>query len=420
MTAAAERRTAAEAGPNGLHSPVFASGYQLRASSVGWLWEGAIPTKSLVILEGRKSTGKSTVAAALAAACTGGPSPPGATMPAGRRVLWSTSEDDWDAVVMPRIVAAGGDPAKILRCSPVDHHGHPRPLCLPDDTELLSDGCRAAGVGLIVLDPFVSLASPAIDLRAEQSCRQYLDPLAQLCRDCDLTCILVRHLRKGLGGDAREAGLGSVAVANAARAILRCDEHPHFRGICVMSVVACNYGKRRKSLTYEIAGEAGSTPSIRWGADLDLDADAIAEGRGSEGERGEWNDAERLLVSVLGNGWELVAVIASEAEGANVSPRVLRRAKERLGVRSRRVQSGREGHWEWGCPAEGWPESLSETLAGEANAPPNAPLNAPPNAPPKRKGKKAKAPKAPQSEGVPPKSSKKRRKKNDTSDSQTS
>ena len=39
------------------------------ARPTDWYWPGAIPAGSVVLLEGRKSTGKSTVAAAIVACC---------------------------------------------------------------------------------------------------------------------------------------------------------------------------------------------------------------------------------------------------------------------------------------------------------------------------------------------------------------
>ena len=331
---------------------------------MSWIWEGAIPTSTIVLVEGRKSVGKSSVLAAIAAAWTGGPPLPGWTGPRQGRVLWIASEDSWSGVVVPRLAAAAAN----LQCVyqhliPVVGQQGRRPR-IPEDLGAIEDVIRQGRIGLVVLDPYVSLAPAGLDVRVEQQARAYLEPLADLCFRHDVTALLSRHIRKGSGGDAREAGMGSVAVGNVARAILRCDEHPHTPGDYLLSVVACNYGRRRATQVYRIVDGPGDYPQIEWRGDCDLDADGIAEGRGSAAERDEWRDADRLLCTLIGSGRIPVNSLESQAGSAGVTPRMLRRAKERLRVLTHFQPIPPPGRWEWGPPLAGWPTSLLQTCGG--------------------------------------------------------
>jgi AAA domain len=323
-----------------------------------WYWPGAIPAGSLVLSEGRKSTGKSTVAAAIAACVTGGPAIPGWTGPRDGRVLWQGGEESWESVIIPRLVAAGADLGRVGRLQLRDQRGALRRCVLPDDLCLLGDAIREGQVRLIVLDPYISLAHPSLDMRVEQQARLYLESLSQTLADCACVGLLIRHIRKGTGGDSREAGLGSVAISNVARSLMRCDEHPHQPGDHVLSVIACNYGKKMATQIYRLRDSVGSFPKIEWVGQCDLDSDSIAEGRGSEAERDEWGEADHLLVSSIGDRWIAVAELLKEADGAGISPRMLRRAKARLRVQTRRVQHANQGWWEWGAPKNGWPSAL--------------------------------------------------------------
>ncbi len=329
-----------------------------RARPTDWYWPGAVPAGSLVLLEGRKSTGKSTVAAAIVACLTGGPMIPGWTGPRDARVIWSGSEESWESVIVPRLTAAGADLARIARVHCRDGRGERRRMVLPDDLCLLSDAVRDGGVKLLVLDPYISLAHPSLDMRVEQQARLYLESLADTLGNLGCVGLLIRHIRKGTCGDSREAGLGSVAISNVARSLLRCDEHPHQHGDHVMSVIACNYGRKMPTQVYRLHDGGGSFPRIEWCGACELDSDSIAEGRGSEAERDEWAEADRLLAHSIGDCWIAVGEILKEAEAAGLSPRMLRRAKARLRVPSRRMQHANRGWWEWGPPSSGWPVNL--------------------------------------------------------------
>ncbi len=328
--------------------------------ALSWVWPGAIPTSTIVLVEGRKSVGKSSVLAAIAASWTGGPPLPGWTGPRAGRVLWVASEDSWGGVVVPRLRAAAANLDCVYQhLLPVPGQQGRRPR-IPEDLGAMEDMIRGARISLVILDPYISLAPAGLDVRVEQQARAYLEPLADLCFRHDVTALLSRHIRKGAGGDARESGMGSVAIGNVARSILRCDEHPHTPGDYLLSVVACNYGRRRATQVYRIVDGPGDYPQIEWRGDCDLDADGIAEGRGSAAERDEWRDADRVLCTMIGTSRIMVSLLESAAAQAGVTPRMLRRAKERLRVPSHFRSHPQPGCWEWGPPPGGWPPALLE------------------------------------------------------------
>jgi len=312
------------------------------------------------MIEGRKAVGKTTFAAALAASMTGGPCVPGWTGPRNKRVFWFASEDRWESEILPRLSAAGAPLEMIGRILPLQIAGRMRRMVLPDDIEELSSRVLACNVGMLVLDPYISLANRMLDMRVEQQVRSYFEPLADLSWRADCLSLCTRHLRKGTSGDAREHGLGSVAVSNVARAVLRCDEHPHERDHFVVSVVATNAGRPARSQCYTFQETDNGCPCIEWRGAVDLDADTIAEGKGSAAERDEWHDADRVLIDVVGYTWTRTKEVLADAANAGVSEKSLRRAKARLGVRSRRVVLSGEAFWQWGPPRHGWPEELEQ------------------------------------------------------------
>lgn len=329
-----------------------------QSAPLPWLWVGRIQAGALTVLEGRKGTGKSSVCSAICAAIQGKATLPDWVKTSGKNAIWESREESWEATVIPRLAACGGEPSRCGRIMiPIPGSGKSRHISLPGDTPFLREVIHAGNVGLLVLDPFGSCAAPTIDLRVEQHVRQYLEPLAEVASETGCAMVLIRHLRKGSSGDAREHGLGSVAVGNVARTVLRCDEHPHERGQRVLSVVSSNNGSVPTTLTYRIEERKGY-PVVVWTGESQLTAEQIAEGRASTAERDEYSDAEKLLAMLIGQEWTSAGAIIAECRSAQVSERTIRRAKSTLGIPSRRVAYGSDALWEWGPPVGGWPQGL--------------------------------------------------------------
>lgn len=323
-------------------------------TQIRWPWQGIIPSGSVMMLEGRKGTGKSSIAAAIAASIAGIQSLPGWTPSEGRPILWAASEEHHTSTVIPRYALTGAPKHLLGRPFGQDSRGKQRKIKLPSDLLVLEEAIKLSNCGLLILDPFVSFVDLGIDLTKEQSARSFIEPLIELMQETDCICLLIRHIRKGRGGDMRDAGLGSAAVGNASRGILRCDEHPFNRDEYVFSVVALNDAKRAQPLSYRFKEVTKTTKILEWIGHCDLTMEEIAAGKASGGEKDEENDAVRLIVELIGAGSIPVKQVQYEAANAMITPKILRNAKERLGVVSKRVSMRGSGHWEWTAPNGGF------------------------------------------------------------------
>src|SRR5215475_6977211 len=96
----------------------------VRPERVSWLWQARIPRGKLTILDGDPGLGKSVLTIDLAARMSRGlPMPfverqPGEdSEPAG--VVLLNAEDGLADTVLPRLLAAGGDPSRVLALSAI-------------------------------------------------------------------------------------------------------------------------------------------------------------------------------------------------------------------------------------------------------------------------------------------------------------
>ena len=88
---------------------VLLRGSDVEPLPVDWLWPGWIAAGKLHLIGGAPGTGKTTLAAGLAAIVTrGGQWPDGSRARVGSVVIWSGEDDNADTLI-PRLLAAGAD-----------------------------------------------------------------------------------------------------------------------------------------------------------------------------------------------------------------------------------------------------------------------------------------------------------------------
>jgi hypothetical protein len=334
---------------------LFQSGSTLRRRSVQWLLPGRIVQGSITILEGGKGCGKSTFCSLLAAVLTAGRRLPGMRKTVSGGVLWLSAEEDPESQVRPKLEVAGAD-LRQVHFPARGEDGMPRRMSFPAHTGLLGDAIRHYGLKLVILDPMSSYLGAETDLNHEGSVRNVLDPLSALAQSTDCTLLLVRHLRKSRVGGRIDHGLGSVAIGAVARSILAID-HPDPRtDRRVLRVVACNLAPRTPGLEYRL-DFANGIPTVADLRELSPAADDPDGDLAEPGHRDERRDCRVLLRKLLAEVWVPYQTVLAECQGAGIGERTLRAVKAEFGVRSRRLGKETPPRWEWGPPAEGWPET---------------------------------------------------------------
>jgi hypothetical protein len=149
---------------------------QIKPRPVRWLWADRTPAGALTLLAGREGIGKSLVGVYLAAQLTRG------TLPGGRhgrpsRVMFATSEDAWEFTMVPRLLAAGADLARVGRVQ-VEDDGIVIGLTTPVDVPALKAYIATHEVAMLVLGALTSVMDGRIDAHRDREVRTALEPLA--------------------------------------------------------------------------------------------------------------------------------------------------------------------------------------------------------------------------------------------------
>ena len=123
------------------------SGAALKPEDVSWLWLAWLAFAKVHLVAGSPGTGKTTIALWIAAVITnGGRWPDGGSAERGDVLIWS-GEDGIADTLLPRFLAAGGDPKRLHFAGSIIEQGRARPFDPATDIPKLVAAARVVGRG---------------------------------------------------------------------------------------------------------------------------------------------------------------------------------------------------------------------------------------------------------------------------------
>jgi hypothetical protein len=335
---------------------VLTSAAAIRTERIHWLWKERIPRRALVIVAGEKGLGKSTLTNGyLVARLTRGELE-GEFLGRPIDIAVANAEDDWRSVVKPRLMAHGADLDHVHRLDLADEDGGSL-LTLPDDVshverafaELQATTGRA--IGMLVIDPLTAFLSRATDSHKDASVRRALFPLADLAERLDLAVVVVAHLNKDDHAPVLSRVSGSVAFANAARAVLAFARDPddpdgEQGSGRVLVMAATNWGRAAPSLaarieTTAVQTDEGPTEQPLLVIESECETSVSDQQRGAP-DAGHDDVADAVLVALKDGPRPASEVKGEVSTNLRVSRRTVERAATRL-ERERQLVRSKDG-----------------------------------------------------------------------------
>jgi len=313
---------------------------------IDWLWTGRLALGKLSLVVGDPGQSKSTLMAAIAAHVSQGRTwPDGTPCPAGS-VVMASAEDDPEDTIRPRLDAAGADSSRIHLLEHVlAADGRSEHFGLRHVHELDVFLASLEDTRLVSIDPLSAYMGEA-DSHKNADVRGLLAPLCALAAKHRVALVAVSHLSKGTSAAAiyRTSGsLGFVAAARACLLVATPADQPDLR---YLLTIKNNLAAMDGGIAYHVRTTESNVPYVEWRAGtIDVTADealavSSAEETSATRDRSEW------LANALQGGAKSAKAIQSQADEFGFSAKVLRRARERLGVRTRKADFNEGWFWE--------------------------------------------------------------------------
>ena len=328
----------------------------IKPTAINWAWPGWLAKGKLIILAGAGGGGKTTLAISFTATMTrGGRWPDGEPCKDRRSVIIWSSEDDPADTIVPRLMAADADLAKVyILQGRINGLGEIQPFDPATDIALLAAELdRIGDVGMIMIDPIVSAV--AGDMHRANDVRRALQGLVDLAEKYDCAVLGITHFSKGsAGSNPAERVLGSQAFSALARTVLVAAKQED-SDLRVLARAKSNIANDSGGCTYSIeectVGEGITTTRVTWGDMIEGSAREILADveRTETGEQDEDDPGEalrRILRDAPLTGKEAKDLMT----GAGFTPKQTRTAREKLSVVTTREGFGKDIKTFWSLP----------------------------------------------------------------------
>lgn len=316
---------------------------EVEAKPIAWLWEPHIALGKFSMIVGDPGLSKSTLTACIAAHVTTGRAwPDGMPCPSGEALLVNAEDDPADTT-RPRLDAADAAVDRIHFLDAVKVDQRERSFNLGDVDAIDEFIDRHPQVRLVVIDP-ISAYMAGVDSHKNTDVRGLLAPISTLAAKRGVAVIGVSHLNKGQSAAIYRSS-GSLAFVAAARSVYllaKSDDAPDRR---VLLPVKNNLGPDTHGIGYSLRTTDAKVPYVEWSSEpVQQTADEILKS-GSDEQRTATEDCMDWLRAILADGGANASEIMKAAEEYGFSSKTLRRAREKLGVRTEKA--GVRDGWFW-------------------------------------------------------------------------
>jgi len=356
----ATKKTKASSSPQGKRVAVLLRASDIEPEPIDWAWRDRFAFGKLALIAGDPGLGKSQVAIDVIARCT-----LGATFPCGEgyapqcEALILTAEDGLKDTVIPRLIAAAADRAKvhILTGTKIEGAtaGEEELFDLTRDVVVLRDVLKAnRKIRVIGIDPLTAYLGETQAQRNAQV-RKVLTPLIRLVEDFGVLVIGVTHLNKSAGKAIYRVldSIAFVALGRILHLVVQDADNPDNRKFLCDKT---NIGPKPAGLTFicqpvEVPTSRGDV----WMSQTADEAIAAATPR-TDGNTNALTDAVKFLEDLLADGPVASTEVFKAAQANGIAAVTLRRAKKKIRVDARHDDRF-DGGWKWCLPSQDYQES---------------------------------------------------------------
>jgi putative DNA primase/helicase len=317
-------------------------------------------------------------------------------------VLLVGCEDDYADTVVPRLLSAGADLARIHKVDGIPGpNGTVQPFSLDYYAVVKEELKQRPDVRLVVIDPAVAYVGKAkVDDHRDSELRALLGPLGELAAECRVTIVLVMHFNKAGVKKAVHKVSGSAGYVNAVRAAFVVAPDPEDETRKYFLPLKFNLGPKPRGLAYRLQGLptdkqdrilagfdhlqgedrgrlAQQLFGVAWLGEVDMDVDQVVSdgGRGNESQKDIDQAAEWLREKLKAGPVKSLDCVTQGNEALKLAKQLKwwrdTILKAKVGGKPRKTGFGNEGDWWFTLPNHPWPPRPDDwTPFDEEDSPP--------------------------------------------------
>lgn len=320
---------------------------------IRWIWRGWIAEGKLHLLAGGAGTGKTTAGISFTATVTtGGTWPDGSRAERGSVLIWS-GEDSVADTLLPRLLAAGGDPTRVHFVGKTNGQKGVRPFDPAVDMAALAEAAqRIPDLKLAILDPVVSAV--AGDSHKNGEVRRGLQPVVDFAEQSGCAVLGITHFSKNTGGrEPLERVVGSLAFGAVARLVMATVKPAEAGQPRRLVRAKSNIGPDGGGYSYDlfmspVPGHDFAGQWVEWGEALEGTARDLMAVEERDPDGNALASAKDFLSDALSAGPMAARDLKATAEAHDHSWASVRRAKKDLAVKV--DKDGLRGGWLWSLP----------------------------------------------------------------------
>lgn len=320
---------------------------EVESRAIDWLWPGFLPFNMATVCDGYPDVGKSYLAIHIAAVGSKGGELPGGPPVDQFRSLIMTTENRAEFVLKPRFEAMGGDSDWVhydKTGAPLDDEGF----------EVLLHKVKEFRPKFVLIDPLLAYVPPGVNMYHPNVIRPFLNRLDNMINECDAALMLIRHPIKTKRDNPLYQGAGGVDIIGVARSGFLVAAHPDDEELRVVMPLKHNVFGATKPQTFDLStmrtvkSIGKRLPILKWKGETNITVEEVLNAKVADRSKA-LQSAIDWLRDYLKDGPQPVMAVMNAADAHAIVEVTLRRAKERLNVKSFK-NKGEGGEWYWSLP----------------------------------------------------------------------
>ncbi len=216
-----------------------------------------------------------------------------------------------------------------------------RPVSLPLDLPAIEKTIVENNIGMVVVDPWVAYLDAKLSMNNDADVRRCLGQVAVMAERTCVAVLLVRHLNKKTGLNAKYRGGGSIGITGAARAVFMVGEDPTDDSSRILACVKSNLAPEPPSLRFHIES-AGTTSRVCWGDSCDVSASDLLGGEKTS-RGGKLDRAKEIIEDILSEGQRGSNEVMQACKQEGIGESTYHKARKDLGILSEKTEY--QGQW---------------------------------------------------------------------------